>query len=68
MPQHRRTKISTWDFLAYQEIEKLPRYGKKKNLTEFPKITILCEKHFEESCFNKSVDLGRTIMNSLYKD
>ena len=40
---------------------------KRISLTEFPKITVLCEKHFEESCFNKSVDLGRTIMNSYIK-
>ena len=60
------TKISTWPFLAYQEIGNLLKYGEKKRIENIavPKITALCEEHFEESCFDKSVDLWRRLMNS----
>ena len=34
------------------------------NRTDLPKIIALCKEHFEESWFNKSVDLKRRLMNS----
>ena len=48
------------------------KYGNTKNknlnltffsLSRNTKIA-LCEEHFEESCFNKSANLGRRLMNS----
>ena len=58
-------KTLTWPFLAYEEIEKLPKYGKNRiNRTDLPKVIALSKEHLGESCFNKSVDLGRILMNS----
>ena len=34
------------------------------NRTHWSKIIALCDEHFQESYFNKSVDLGRSLMNS----
>ena len=50
----------------------MPKYGKygkiRKNIksrSDLTKKIALCEEKFEESCFNKSDDLGgRLIMNS----
>ena len=39
-------------------------YGEKRiNHTDLPKIIALCKEHFEESYFNKSVDLKRRFIN-----
>ena len=45
---------------------KLLKYGTKRiTRIDLPKIIIaLCEEHFDESCFGKSGDLRRRLINS----
>ena len=39
-------------------------YGEKRiNHTDLSKIIALCKEHFEESYFDKSVDLRRRLIN-----
>ena len=39
-------------------------WKKRINRTDLRKVIALCEEHFEESCFDKSIDVRRKLMNS----
>ena len=52
-------------FFSLPRNRKIAKIWKNRiNRTDLPKIIALCEEHRGESCFNKSADLGRKLMNT----
>ena len=62
------TKILTSQFLVYQEVEKNSKiWNNRIKCTDLLKIIALWEENFEESCFDKYVNLRRRLINRKVK-
>ena len=60
---NRKTKCSTLTFFTLPKDKKLAdAWITKIKTTTLPKYVYLCEEHFEEQCFDKSVDLRNKLL------